>query len=556
MPTNLDLAREADPRPIAAVAADLGLAEDRVEPYGRYMAKVRLEALEGREGPGKPRGKLVLVSAMSPTPAGEGKTTLTVGLAQGLNRIGVRGVAALREPSIGPVFGIKGGGTGGGRSQLLPMDAINLHFTGDLHAISSANNLLSALIENHLHWGGEPDLDSRSITWKRCLDVNDRSLRGVVTGLGGRQGVPRETAFEITAASEVMAIFALAASTDDLRERLGRILVGADRSGRPVTADELGGTGAMTVLLRDALHPNLAQTTEGTPAFVHGGPFGNIAHGCSSVLGTRMALAYGEVCVTEAGFGADLGAEKFLNIKARQAGLGPDMAVLLGTLRSLKYQGGAALGELEKPDPAALERGFANIARHAENLRKFGLPVLAALNRFTTDTDEEIALFSRLCEGMGMAVAVADPWSSGGAGCEDLAHAVMATLETPAAYRPLYPDDISLHAKIEAVAREIYRADHVAYLPAAEKGLRWLETHGYDRLPVCIAKTQYSFSDDASALGAPAGHTLTVRDVKVSAGAGFVVVYAGTITTMPGLPRRPAAQAFDVLENGDITGVF
>jgi formate--tetrahydrofolate ligase len=556
MPTDIEIARSVTPRPIADVAAEIGLRPDEIDPYGAHKAKIHLGVLDRLAD--RLNGKLVLVTAITPTPAGEGKTTVSIGLAQGLCRIGARCVAALREPSLGPVFGLKGGATGGGHSQVLPMEDINLHFTGDLHAITSANNLLAAVLDNHLQFGNDLDIEPRGVTWKRCLDMNDRALRDIVTGLGGRnEGVPRETGFEITAASEVMAVLCLAESVEDLKTRLGRIVVGTDRKNEPVTADHLRATGAMATLLKDALRPNLVQTLEGTPAILHGGPFANIAHGCNSVLATRMALKLGDVCVTEAGFGADLGAEKFLDIKMRQAGLAPDAAVLVATLRALKMHGGVDLADLRTENTAAVEAGFANLARHAENLAKFGLPVVVAINRFASDTDAEIAALSRLCEARGLPVALADVWGQGGRGTEDLARLVVRTLEqTPARFAPLYANGASLKHKIETVAREIYRAERVEFLPTATTRLAYLRRRGFGTLPVCIAKTQYSFSDNPERRGAPEGHTLTIRDVKLSAGAGFVVAYAGTLLTMPGLPRHPAAEAIDLAADGTISGLF
>lgn len=541
-------------RPIQEIAADLGLREDEVEPYGRFKAKLRLSVLDRLEG--RPSGRLVLVTAVSPTRAGEGKTTVSIGLAQGLQRLGVRAVAALREPSLGPVFGMKGGGTGGGKARVEPSDEINLHFTGDLHAIAAANNLLAAVIDNHLQGENSLDLEPRSVVWKRCLDINDRALRQVVTGLGGTlNGLPRETGFDVTAASEIMAILCLSRSPEDLSQRLSRVLVGTDRHGKPVSAAGLGVTGALAALLRDALHPNLVQTSEGTPALVHGGPFGNIAHGCSSVLATRLALQLGEVCVTEAGFGADLGAEKFLNIKARQSGLWPEAAVLVATVRALKLQGGAPAGSLEPEDLAALHAGFCNLERHAENLRKFGLPVVVAVNRFPADTEAELQALDRLCAERGLPCARADVWAAGGAGAEDLARLTLDALKTPGTAHVLYPDELPLRAKIETVATEIYRAGAVEYTPEAAARLAWLEAEGYGRLPVCMAKTQYSFSDDPARLGAPTRHTLTVRAARLSAGAGFVVVQSGAISTMPGLPHHPAAERISVTPDGQITGI-
>jgi formate--tetrahydrofolate ligase len=556
MPTDIEIARSVTPRPIAEIAAGLGLSDDEFEPYGRRMAKLDLTALERRRG--GPDGKLVLVTAITPTPAGEGKTTVSIGLAQGLCRIGRRCVAALREPSLGPVFGQKGGATGGGYSQVLPMEEINLHFTGDLHAVTSANNLLAAVLDNHLQSGNALGIEPRAVTWKRCLDMNDRALRHVVSGLGGRsEGVPRETGFEITAASEVMAVLCLAEGMADLKARLARTVVGTDGNNEPVTAGQLGVAGAMAALLKDALRPNLVQTIEGTPAILHGGPFANIAHGCNSVLATRTALKLGDICVTEAGFGADLGAEKFLDIKMRQSGLRPDCAVLVATLRALKMHGGVDLADLKTENVAAVESGFTNLARHAENLKKFGLPVVVAINQFASDTEAEIAALERLCAGAGLPVALANVWGEGGKGAEDLARLVAQTLETtPADFKPLYPDDLPLKAKIETVAREIYRADGVEFAPVALTRLGYLRRRGFGGLPVCIAKTQYSFSDDSERRGAPTGHTLHVRDVKLSAGAGFVVAYAGMLLTMPGLPKRPAALDIDISDGGEISGLF
>lgn len=556
MATDIEIAQAATPRPIAEIAEAAGLLGDEVEFYGRYKAKISLGVLERlRE---KPNGKLVLVTAITPTPAGEGKTTMTIGLAQGLNRIGVKCVAALREPSLGPVFGQKGGATGGGYSQILPMEDINLHFNGDLHAITAANNLLAAILDNHLHFGNGLQIESRAVTWKRCLDMNDRALRDIVIGLGGKsEGVPRETGFEITAASEVMAVLCLSEGVEDLHRRLARIVIGYDQRNEPVTAGQLEAVGAMVALLRDALKPNLVQTLEGNPVVVHGGPFANIAHGCNSVLATRTALKLGDVCVTEAGFGADLGAEKFLDIKMRQAGLAPDCAVVVATLRALKMHGGVDLADLKIENVAAVEAGFANLARHVENLRKFGLPVVVAINRFTSDTDAEIATLQRLCEISAIPIALANVWGEGGAGAEELARLVSKTLtESPAHFTPLYPDDLPLRQKIETIAREIYRAERVEFLPAAATRLAYLRKRGFSSLPVCIAKTQYSFSDDADRRGAPTGHTLTIRDAKLSAGAGFVVAYAGTLLTMPGLPKRPASADITVDSAGHIGGLF
>ncbi len=553
--TDIEIAQQILLRPIADVARGAGLTEDDYETYGKTKAKVTLAALNARKN--APRGKLVLVTAISPTPAGEGKTTTSIALTQGLCKRGVRAVAALREPSLGPVFGMKGGATGGGYAQVLPMEEINLHLTGDLHAITAANNLLAAIIDNHLQNGNALHIEPRSITWKRCLDMNDRALRDILTGLGGKsEGVPRETAFEITAASEIMAILCLAEDIADLKVRLNRIVIGSDTHNAPVTVQQLGVGGAMTALLRDAIRPNLLQTAEGTPAIIHGGPFANIAHGCNSVIATRLALTLGEICVTEAGFGADLGAEKFLDIKMRQTGLAPDLAVLVATVRALKWQGGVEKPALSTENVAAMESGFGNLARHAENLRKFGVPVIVAINRFSADTDAEVAALTRLCGEQNLPIALCDGWARGGDGALELADLVRDTLaSTSANFAPLYGDSVPLKKKIETVAREIYRADGVTFLPAAKNRLAYLTKRGYGHLPVCIAKTQYSFSDDPDARCAPTGHTLTVRDVKLSAGAGFVVAYAGTIMTMPGLPAHPAALDMDCDENGRISGL-
>lgn len=556
MPTDIEIAQSVTPLPIAQIAAQAGLEPDEIEFYGRDKAKVELSLLQRLED--RPNGKLVLVTAITPTPAGEGKTTVTIGLAQGLNRIGIKCVAALREPSLGPVFGQKGGATGGGYSQILPMEAINLHANGDMHAITSANNLLAALIDNHLQSGNLLDIEPRTLTWKRCLDMNDRALRNIIIGLGGKsEGVPRETGFEITAASEVMAILCLSESIDDLKVRLGRIVIGNNRQNTPVTASDLGAVGAMAALLKDALKPNLVQTLERNPVVLHGGPFANIAHGCNSVLATRMALKLGDVCVTEAGFGADLGAEKFLDIKMRQSGLKPDAAVLVATIRALKMHGGVDKADLSRENVEALTAGFTNLLRHAENLQKFGLPVVVAVNQFVSDTDAEMHRLGELCQTAGLPWARANVWGEGGKGAEELARLVQETLVTRTAqFQLLYTDSLRLRAKIETIAREIYRAGRVEFLPAAVTRLAGLQKRGFGHLPVCIAKTQYSFSDNPELRGAPLDHTLTIRDVKLSAGAGFVVAYAGTLLTMPGLPKHPAALDIDVDSSGSISGLF
>jgi formate--tetrahydrofolate ligase len=537
--------------PIAEVARGLGIDEEHLEPYGRDKAKVRLEALKRSDR--KP-GKLILVSAITPTPAGEGKTTMSIGLAQGLRKIGERSVLALRQPSMGPVFGRKGGATGGGASRVEPSDQINLQFTGDFHAITAAHNLLAAAIDNRLHFEDTP-LDPRSVLWKRALDMNDRALRKIVIGLGGKGqgGVARESGFDITAASEVMAILCLASSPDDLRARLERILVGYTREGEPVLAKEMRVTGSMAAILREALLPNLVQSREGTPAFVHGGPFANIAHGCNSVLATRMALATGDYAVTEAGFAFDLGAEKFFDIKCRAAGLNPAAAVIVATIRALKMHGGVALDALTTPDPEAVDRGLANLAAHLDAAQNFGKPTLVALNQFTTDKPEELAVVHEYCASRGVPSATANVFGEGGAGAVDLAHKVVEAASVPESpYIPLYPLESSLEAKIERIATAMYGADGVSILPATEAKIRKARKLGYDRLPVCMAKTQDSLSDNPKLRGRPKGFTLTVRDVEISAGAGFVVALTGEIVRMPGLPKVPAAERIDLDEKGKI----
>jgi formate--tetrahydrofolate ligase len=542
-------------RPIADVARELGIAAEHLEPYGRDKAKVRLEAIDRASGR-RPPGKLVLVSAITPTPAGEGKTTTSIGLAQGLRKIGKNSVIALRQPSMGPVFGRKGGATGGGASRVEPSDTINLQFTGDFHAITAAHNLLAAAVDNRLHFGDTP-LDPGHVLWKRTLDVNDRALRKVVLGLGGpSMGVPRESGFDITAASEVMAILCLADSRADLRARLDRILVGYTDEGKPVLAKEMKVTGAMMAILNDAICPNLVQSREGTPAFVHGGPFANIAHGCNSVLATRMALATGDYAVTEAGFAFDLGGEKFFDLKCRSAGLNPSAVVIVATIRALKMHGGLGLEELTTPSPGAVEKGLENLAAHLDSAAHFGKPVVVAVNKFGTDTADELAVVHRYAEGRGVPCATADVFGLGGAGATELAERVVEAAshpETP--YRPLYPLDWPAEKKIERVARVMYGADGVAVLPAAEAKLRKARRLGYGSLPVCMAKTQDSLSDNPKLRGRPKGFTLTVRDVEVAAGAGFLVALTGEIVRMPGLPERPAAERIDVDEHGNITGL-
>jgi formate--tetrahydrofolate ligase len=555
MLTDIEIAQSATLRPISEIAALLGLGDDDIETYGRYKAKVRPEPILARS---EREGALVLVTGINPTPAGEGKSTVSVGLADALHLLGERVVLCLREPSLGPVFGMKGGATGGGYSQVVPMDDINLHFTGDFHAITTAHALLSALLDNHLQQGNALGIDPRRITWKRAVDMNDRALRNIVIGLGGTaNGVPRQDGFLITAASEVMAIFALAADRADLETRLGRIIVGYSSQGHPVRAADLGAAGAMALLLKDAIAPNLVQTIGGVPAFIHGGPFGNIAHGCNSVLATRTALALGDIVVTEAGFGADLGAEKFFDIKCRSAGLKPQAAVIVATIRALKMHGGVALADLTTEDVGALERGFANLRRHVENVQKFGVPPVIAINRFESDTEAEIDALADACARLGSEVALADIHTQGGAGGRDLAEKVLAAVNSGEAdFRPLYPLGQPLRTKIETIAQEIYRASSVSYTGTSQRDLKRLEDVGLRDVPICMAKTQYSFSDDPALRGAPENFTLTVREVTASAGAGFVVVQTGDIMTMPGLPKRPAAESMRVSGDGTITGLF
>ena len=555
MMTDLEIAQSVQMRPITEIAATAGIDEAYLEQYGRYKAKVSSALL--RESPRK-NGKLILVTAITPTPAGEGKTTTTVGLADGLRKLGKNAVVALREPSLGPVFGLKGGAAGGGWAQVVPMEDINLHFTGDFHAIGAANNLLCAMVDNHIYQGNALGIDPKSIPLHRCVDMNDRQLRYTVDGIGGRvNGVPREDSWDITVASEVMAVFCLAESVADLKARLGRIIVGYTYDGAPVTASDIKAVGAMTALLRDAISPNLVQTLEGTPAFVHGGPFANIAHGCNSVIATRMALKLGDYAVTEAGFGADLGAEKFLDITCRTAGLEPDAVVIVATVRALKMHGGKAKTDLGSEDLAALERGLPNLLRHVSNIRDvYGLPSVVAINRFPTDTDAELALVVQKCAELGVKAVESNAWAQGGAGARALAEEVVQLCEQPHTFRFSYALDGSIEEKLEAITTRIYRADGVAFTPAAKKQIAQLTALGFGELPVCVAKTQYSFSDNPALLGAPEGFTVTVRNVKVSAGAGFLVALTGDIMTMPGLPKRPAAENIDVDETGKLIGLF
>lgn len=554
--SDIEIAQACQMKPITEIASDAGVDEKYIEQYGKYKAKIDLSLLADRAGK---EGKLVLVTAMTPTPAGEGKTTTTIGLADGLKRIGRNVTVALREPSLGPVFGVKGGAAGGGYAQVVPMEDINLHFTGDFHAIGAANNLLAAMIDNHIHQGNALGIDSRRITWKRCVDMNDRQLRFVVDGLGGKaNGVPREDGYDITVASEIMAVLCLSSSISDLKQRLARIIVGYTYNDEPVTCGQLKAAGAMTALLKDALKPNLVQTLEGTPAFVHGGPFANIAHGCNSVTATRLSLCMSDYTVTEAGFGADLGAEKFLDIKCRMAGLTPSAVVVVATIRALKMHGGVPKTELGTENLDALAKGLPNLLRHVSNIKNvYKLPCVVAVNRFPTDTDAEIEEVIRECRALGVNTVLSTVWADGGKGGEALAREVIRLCEEDKGdFTFSYELDIPIEKKIEAVVKKIYGGDGVEFSSAAKKQLKLLEQLGFGNLPVCIAKTQYSFSDDPTLLGAPTGFTVTVKNVKVSAGAGFIVVLTGDIMTMPGLPKSPAAERIDVDENGRITGLF
>ena len=557
--TDIEIAQECKLKDIGEIAAAAGIDEKYVERYGRYKAKIDLAFIKEKEAEKNGEsGKLVLVTAITPTPAGEGKTTTTIGLADGLKRLGKKVCVALREPSLGPVFGIKGGAAGGGYAQVVPMEDINLHFTGDFHAIGAANNLLAAMIDNHIQQGNALKIDPKKITWKRCVDMNDRQLRYVVDGLGGeKNGCPREDGFDITVASEVMAVLCLASSISDLKERLSRIIIGYTYDGAPVTAGDLKAAGAMTALLKDALKPNLVQTLESTPAIVHGGPFANIAHGCNSVLATRAAMAIGDYAVTEAGFGADLGAEKFFDLKCRMAGLTPSAVVVVATVRALKMHGGLAKNLLAEQNISALEKGVPNLLRHVSNVRDvFGLPCVVAINRFPTDTDEEIEFITEKCKKLGVNVVLSNVWAEGGKGGEALAKEVVKLCEQPNNFKFAYDGDLPLKQKIEAVVTKIYRGKGVEFTAEASAQIEKLEAMGFKNCPVCMAKTQYSFSDDPKLLGAPENFTVTVRKVKVSAGAGFIVVLTGDVMTMPGLPAHPAAENIDVDENGKIIGLF
>lgn len=559
MLTDIEIAQKAQMKKIKDIAADLEITEDELEPYGHYKAKITEECIQRLSD--KPDGKLILVTAINPTPAGEGKTTTSIGLAQGMYKLGKKAVLALREPSLGPVFGIKGGAAGGGYAQVVPMEDINLHFTGDMHAITAANNLLCALLDNHIQQGNALNIDPRRVQFKRCLDMNDRALRNCIIGLGSKvDGVPREDHFCITVATEIMAILCLAADLKDLKKRLGSILVAYTYDNKPVFAKDLNAVGSMTALLKAAINPNLVQTLENTPAIVHGGPFANIAHGCNSVRATKLAMKLGDYAVTEAGFGSDLGAEKFFDIKCRFAGLKPSCTVLVATIRALKYNGGVPKTELTAENLDALKKGIVNLKTHIENMHKYGVPVVVAINHFYTDTDAEIEYIKSFCKEMGVTVAFSDVFLNGGEGGRELAQAVIDTIDKcegcQSNFKPLYDETLSIKEKLDIIAKEIYRADGVAYTSQAEKAIKEIESLGYDKTPVCVAKTQYSLSDDPAKLGKPENFTVTIRDVKLSSGAGFAVAYAGDIMTMPGLPKVPAANSIDVDDMGNISGLF
>ncbi|MBQ9365838.1 MAG: formate--tetrahydrofolate ligase [Schwartzia sp.] len=555
MKTDVEIAQEAKTKPITEIAKSIGLAEDEIELYGRAKAKITLGTWNRLKD--KPNGKLVLVTAINPTPAGEGKTTTSVGLADAFHRLGRRCAVALREPSLGPCFGLKGGAAGGGYAQVVPMEDINLHFTGDFHAITTAHNLLAAVLDNHIQQGNALDIDVRRVVWKRVLDINDRALRNIVIGLGGKaHGVPRETGFDITVASEIMAILCLSTSLEDMKKRLGEIVVAYTRDGRPVRAKELGVTGALALLFKDAIKPNLVQTLEGTPALIHGGPFANIAHGCNSIMATRFALKLADVVVTEAGFGADLGAEKFLDIKCRFAGIHPDAVVIVATVRALKMHGGLAKSDLGRVDMKALEAGMANLLKHIENIHSFGLPAVVAVNAFPTDTKEELDFVEKKCAELGAEVALSEVWAKGGEGGTELARKVEEAMKKPQDFHFTYDVNESIDDKLDKIAKKIYGADGVDYTDAASKQKKEIEELGMDKMPICVAKTQYSLSDDATKLGRPKNFRITVRELKVSAGAGFIVALTGSILTMPGLPKHPAAENMDITEDGKITGLF
>lgn len=556
MKTDVQIAQEAKMKPILEVAESIGILDDELELYGKYKAKVSLEVFDRLKD--KPDGKLILVTAINPTPAGEGKTTTNIGLSMGLNKLGKKTITALREPSLGPSFGVKGGAAGGGYAQVVPMEDINLHFTGDFHAITSAHSLLAALLDNHIHQGNTLNIDTRRIAWKRVVDMNDRALRNIVIGLGGRtEGVPRQDGFDITVASEIMAILCLANDLDDLKERLGNMVVAYNLEGEPVRAKDLEATGALALILKDAIKPNLVQTLENTPALIHGGPFANIAHGCNSILATKMALKLGDYAVTEAGFGADLGAEKFFDIKCRFAGLKPDAAVIVATVRALKMHGGVAKGDLGKENLEALERGLENLEKHIENVGKFGVPSVVAINKFPTDTQAELDLVFQKVKALGAEVAISDVWANGGEGGLELAKKVIEVVENKESnFKTLYDVELPIKEKVEKIAKEVYGADGVTFTRGAEKMIKTLEDLGLDKMPICMAKTQYSLSDDATLLGRPKGFKITVRELRLSAGAGFIVALTGEVMTMPGLPKVPAATKMDILPDGTIVGLF
>lgn len=555
MKSDVEIAQTAQMLPIVKIAETLGLTEDELELYGKYKAKVSLKTWDKLKT--RPDGKLVLVTAITPTPAGEGKTTTTVGLGDAFHKLGKKTVIALREPSLGPCFGVKGGAAGGGYAQVVPMEDINLHFTGDIHAVTTANNLLAAVVDNHIHHGNELGIDPRRVTWRRCMDLNERALRDIVLGLGGKpNGMPREGGFDISVASELMAILCLASDLDDLKARINRIIVGYTFANKPVTVADLKVAGAMTVLFKDAIKPNLVQTLENTPAFVHGGPFANIAHGCNSIMASKFALKLADVLVTEAGFGADLGAEKFLDIKCRFAGFKPDAVVIVATVRALKMHGGVPKAQLTEENLPALEKGLANLAKHIENVQSFGVPAVVAVNAFPTDTKAELDLLVKIAQGIGAEVALSEVWAKGGEGGIELANKVLAAMEKPNCFKFLYDVNLPIKEKIATIAKSIYGADGVNYSAAAAKTIDELTEMGFDKTPVCMAKTQYSLSDDASKLGRPTGFTITVKEVRVSAGAGFLVAITGDIMTMPGLPKRPAAEVIDIDNEGRITGLF
>lgn len=555
MKSDVEIAQAAPMKPISQIAREMGLIEDDIEQYGRYKAKISLAAWEKIKD--RPNGKLVLVSAINPTAAGEGKTTTAVGIGDAFKRLGKKTIIALREPSLGPCFGIKGGAAGGGYAQIVPMEDINLHFTGDMHAVTTAHNLLSAIIDNHVHHGNELEIDPRRITWRRVVDLNDRALRQIISGLGGKvNGVPRESGFDITAASELMAILCLATDIDDMKKRIGKIIIGYKYNNTPVTVEDLKVTGALTLLFKDAIKPNLVQTLENTPAFVHGGPFANIAHGCNSIMASKFGLKLADILVTEAGFGADLGAEKFIDIKCRFAGFMPDVVVLVATVRALKAHGGVAKTELSKLNPEALGKGMENLEKHIENMNKFGIPTVVAINAFPTDTKEELAFIKKQCEILGALVAISEVWAQGGAGGVEIAQHILELFKTEKTVKFLYDEKASIKDKIQTIAQEIYGAVGVHYTAGAEKTIRELTTLGFDKTPICMAKTQYSLSDDATKVGRPEGFTVTVREVRVAAGAGFLVAITGEIMTMPGLPKKPAAEVMDIDHDGKITGLF